>query len=110
MNLKQFIFSEMAKGKYITDQDVANFCKNWSEKRDHPFSAVETYKREYTMLEHQKSEFDGKEDKKISSYKNSYKNAKTKYFLEYKGIGENRHQPITKNYFEYLKLKGVEVV
>ena len=108
--IKQFIFEEMAKGKYITDQELANFLRanNWNEKRDIPFSAAETYKREYKMLEFQKSEFDGKKQKKISSYKNSYKNAKTKYFLEYEGIGDNRQQPITKAYFNYLKEKGVD--
>lgn len=109
MNLKQFVFEKMAKGEYITDQDVAVFLrsKNWNEEKDIPFSAVETYKREYKMLELQKSKFDDYEDKTIHKYKHSYKNAKTKYFLQYKGIGENRHQPITKNYFTYLKDQGV---
>lgn len=109
MNLKQFIFEKMAKGEYITDQSVGVFLRqnNWNEEKDIPFSAVENYKREYKMLEFQKSKFDDCEDKTIHKYKHSYKHAKTKYFLEYKGIGENRHQPITKAYFNYLKEKGV---
>lgn len=109
MNLKQFVFEKMAKGEYITDQSVAVFMrsKNKNEEKDIPFSAVETYKREYKMLEFQKSKFDCEEDKTIHQYKNSYKHAKTKYLLEYKGIGENRHQPITKAYFNYLKKQGV---
>lgn len=110
ITLKQFVFEKMAKGEYITDQSVARFLRanNWSEERDIPYSSVETYKREYEMLEWQKSKFDDLEEKTIHSYKNSYKHAKTKYFLEYKGIGENRHQPITKAYFNYLKEKGIK--
>jgi len=103
--LKQFVFRKLGAGEYILDQDIAKFGKEDSI----PFYQAKVYEREYSSLESQKNEFDDRKGKTINSYKNSYKNAKTKYCLRWEGIGENRHQPITKAYYLYLKEKGIKL-
>lgn len=109
MNLKQFIFNRMQENGYCLDIELAKFCNDngWNEERDIPFRQAEIYKTQYRSLENQKSQFDEKENKVISSYKNSHKNAKTKYSLRYKGMEEGTGYKITKAYFEYLKDNGL---
>lgn len=111
--LKQFIFQKMSEG-YVLDKDIANFIKKtkgekYYKEHDIPFYQAETYKREYRLLENAKKQFDDCEEKEISSYRNSYKGAKTKYHLHYKGMSENQMWKIPKIYFEYLKNKGVKL-
>ncbi len=107
--LKQFVFRKMASNGYVSDAELARFCRdnNWNKKRNMPFYQAEVYKKEYDALECQKNRFDNCENKTINSYKNNYKNAKTKYSLRHDGMEKNQFYKITKSYFLYLKEKGV---
>ena len=58
MNLKQFIFSELDNGNYITDSALANFCKG-----DPNFSTAEEYKRRWQRLQADKRFFEDREIK-----------------------------------------------
>lgn len=111
--LKQFIFQKMAEG-YMTDKDLSEFIKStkgeeYYKEHDLPYCQAEVYKREYQALENAKNEFDDCEDIVISSYRNSYKGAKTRYNLRHKGMVENQWWKIPKIYFEHLKEKGVKI-
>lgn len=101
----------MEEKNFVLDAEVCRFLgdNNYPEEKDIPFCQVEVYKSEYRSLESQKEAFDNLENKEIHSYRNSYRNAKTKYLLKYKGLEEHQYQPITKVYFLYLKEKGIPI-
>jgi competence CoiA-like predicted nuclease len=105
MTLKEFVFERMNAVGYISDAELARFCKEQgrSEEKDIPFYQAEVYKREYQNLKYLKERFDDCKNKVIRSYKNSFKGAKTKCYLSYDGMAENTSYKITKSYFNYLK-------
>jgi len=105
--LKQFIFKKLDAGEYILDKDVANFLG-----KEPNFYTAEEYKREWHSLNSYKERFeDFIKDKTafISKYKNSYKYAKTKYFLSNADMDkDNQSWKITKAYYEYLIKQGIK--
>lgn len=105
--LKQFIYKEMEKGNYITDLQLAKFCGH-----EPNYYQAELYKQEYKRLQSAKDffkEYEEHKDTTLHKYKNSYKWAKTRYYLENKTLlGENRSYKIPKIYYEYLTKKGIK--
>lgn len=107
MNLKQFIFDRLEKGHYITDTDLAKFCKG-----EPNFYQAETYKQEFARLQKAKNdlaEYETHPYTKIHKYRPNRKHAKTLFALKNEIlIGVGRMYKIPKVYFDYLKNKGLK--
>jgi hypothetical protein len=106
--LKQFIFETMKEKGWVSDRELAKFCGD----KEPSFSQAAIYQDEYSRLQNCKSQFEEYEDHPdtfIHKYKNNGKYFKTYFNLGNKTLlGENRFWKIPKNYYEYLKEKGIK--
>lgn len=97
-SLKQFIWDKMEKGEYILDQDLASFV---GKDKEVNFYTAECYKREYTAFNNDKNFFKDWETNPetiIAHYRRRYQISR----------GENKWYKISKNYYNYLKEKGIK--
>lgn len=105
-SLKKWIWERLENGQSITDSDVAKFLG-----KEPNFYTVSVYSEEYRRLENAKEYFKQYEthsDTVITNYKSSWT---SKHYLQNETlIGENKSYRISKNYYDYLKAKGVKTL
>jgi len=66
-SLKQFVYEELNKGRYLTDSDIFGF-----RKREEDIITATTYKQNWERLNRDREWFKDKDISKLHNYKRNY--------------------------------------